>query len=72
MTAAQAATAKLEQARDNAQAARIRLQSAPLNSGAWFDARASLMFWEARAAVHAAGGFACAAVDAISQRRGHA
>jgi hypothetical protein len=50
----QAAKAKLEQARRNAQAARIRLQGSTLNSGAWYDARASLMFWESRAAVHAA------------------
>ena len=51
MTAAQATAAKLEQARRNAQAARIRLQDATANSGAWYDARASLHFWEARAAV---------------------
>lgn len=47
----QATAAKLEQARNNAQAARIRLAGAVLNSGSWYDARASLHFWESRAAV---------------------
>jgi hypothetical protein len=54
--------AKVAQARRNCAAARIRLQNAPLNSGAWLDAKASLAFWEARAAVYAA-------VDPFAPRR---
>jgi hypothetical protein len=43
----------LHAARQNVQAARARLQRAALNSGAWYDARASLNFWESRAALAA-------------------